>query len=338
MQIIDDSIDFSVYMRETDASANVRPASSYTQGLKDRLRAKRDTRLVHLPWRKSVANFDFRPGETTVWAGVNGHGKSAITRQVSLSLMAQGQRVCVANFEAKPLVTMQHMARMFIGLNPVAPEFQNEAGMAQIDQLYDTFSDFTDTRLWFYDQSGTTETRKVIGMVRYCAKELKINHIVVDNLAKCVADEDDYNGQKAFVEEMCAIAKDYGCHIHIVHHLKKPPKETDKPDKSDVKGSGSIVDQPDNLFLVWRNKAKEEAVKAGIDSKGQEPDQVLFCRKQRNYEGSGEGEPSILLWWHRDAGQYVSNPGDQPMNFEMYPHEEFHSFASGQHSGGNEDF
>ena len=234
MQLIDDSIDFSVYMRETDASANVRPASFYTQSLKDRLRAKRDQRLVYLPWNKVRANFDFRVGEVTVWAGVNGHGKSAITRQVAISLMSQGQRVCVANFEAKPLVTMQHMARMFIGMNPLAPEFQSDEGMAQIDQLYDSFSDFSDTRLWFYDQAGTTETRKVIGMVRYCAKELKINHIFVDNLAKCVADEDDYNGQKAFVEEMCAIAKDHQCHIHVVHHLKKPPKETDKPDKSDV--------------------------------------------------------------------------------------------------------
>ena len=142
----------------------------------------------------------------------------------------------------------------------------------------------------------------------------------MENLAKCVKAEDDYNGQKWFVDEMMVIAQDYGVHIHIVHHLKKPPKETDRPDKGDVKGSGSIVDQPDNLFLVWRNKAKEEERKAGGMGKDMEPDQILFCRKQRNYEGSGEGEPSIALWFHRDAGQYLASETDRPMFFPNYPH------------------
>lgn len=321
MNVLDDTIDFALYMTETDASANVRPASSYTQSLKDRLRARAKQTFVYLPWYKARENFDFRKSEVTLWAGINGHGKSLVTNQVALSLMSQGQRVCIANFESKPTVTMQRLARMYCGTNPFSPEYQQDAGIEMLEQLYDQFSNFTETRLWFYDQMGTTKTDKVIGMVRYCAKELKLDHIFVDNLAKCVADEDDYNGQKAFVEEMCAIAKDYQCHIHVVHHLKKPPKETDKPDKSDVKGSGAIVDQPDNLFLVWRNKAKEESRKAGDNKKDAEPDQVLYCRKQRNYEKTGEGEPTILLWWHADAGQFVGNPGDVPMCFDNFPNE-----------------
>jgi hypothetical protein len=38
---------------------------------------------------------------------------------------------------------------------------------------------------------------------------------------KCVAGEDDYNGQKTFVDELTAIARDYGMHIHLVHHIKQ---------------------------------------------------------------------------------------------------------------------
>ena len=316
----DDMIDFDLYLRETDAQVKVKPASSYKQALKDRLRGRREQRLVYLPWDKTRDSFDFRKGEVTIWAGMNGHGKSLVTSQVALSLMGQGERVVIASFELKPVVTMQRLARMFVGMNPFSPEFQCDAGIAEVEKLYDEFSDWTDGRLWLYDHVGSAEGSKVVGMARYCAKEAGITHIVIDNLAKCVKAEDDYNGQKAFVDEMMTIAQDYGVHVHIVHHLKKPPKETDKPDKSDVKGSGAIVDQPDNLFLVWRNKGKEEDRKAGQNKRREEPDQILFCRKQRNYEGNGEGEPSIALWFNRDAGQFVGAESDGAMVFDIYPH------------------
>jgi twinkle protein len=317
---LSDDIDFTIYERETDAKANVKPASTYIQALKDRLRTRKQQRFVYLPWTKTQESFDFRPGEVTIWAGQNGHGKSQVTTQVALSLMGQGERVCIASFEMKPVATLQRMARMFLGMNPLSPEFMGDEGIEALDAEYSTFGGWTDTRLWLYDQTGTTEASKVIGMVRYCGKELKINHVFVDNLAKCVKGEDDYNGQKMFVDEMTAIARDHQCHVHVVHHLKKPPKETDRPDKSDVKGSGSIIDQPDNLFLVWRNKAKEDDRKEGKGMKSTEPDQLLYCKKQRNYEGSGEGEPTIALWFDRDAGQYLAAEGERPMFFPNFPH------------------
>ena len=110
--------------------------------------------------------------------------------------------------------------------------------------------------------------------------------------------------------------------IHIVHHLKKPAKEADMPDKHDSKGSGSITDQVDNVMMVWRNKPKEEMgrAKGHNSTKQTEPDTYLLCRKQRNYEGSGDGEPTISLWRHRDAGCFVANSGDSAQFFANYPH------------------
>lgn len=316
----DDLIDFSLYLKETDAQTKVKRSTDYLQSLKDRLRGRKNRSCVFLPWEKTQESFEFRPGEVTIWAGQNGHGKSLVTSQIALSLIGQCQKVVIASFELKPVVTMQRLARMFVGMNPYSPEFQDERGVAAVEELYDEFVGWTNNWLWLYDHTGSIEGEKIIGMARYCAKELGINHIFVDNLAKCVKAEDDYNGQKAFIDEMMVIAQDYGVHVHIVHHLKKPPKETDRPDKSDVKGSGSIVDQPDNLFLVWRNKAKEEDRRERANKRQEEPDQVLFCRKQRNYEGAGDGEPTIALWFDRDAGHFVANAGDPPQFFPNYPH------------------
>lgn len=328
-EILDDSIDFTAYMAETEAKARVRRAVDYVPALKKRLRGRAKQRFLYLPWEKTRENFDFRGGETTIWAGQNGHGKSHVSRVVALSLMGQGDRVCVANLEAKPTVTLQAMARMYLGKNQFSPEFQSDSGIRAVEQLYDKFGAWTDGKLWLYDQMGTTDPQRVLGMAKYCAQELGIKQIFIDNLAKCVRDEDDYNGQKWFIEQVISIARDFDVHMHVMHHLKKPARETDKPDKGDVKGSGAIVDQPDNLMLVWRNKAKEEARKANKPDHQEEPDQVLFCRKQRNYEGTGDGEPTISLWLHRDSQQFVGSAHAGPLVFDQpYPHKPVPQYQS----------
>lgn len=321
-EFIDDTIDFAAYLQDTDAKTKVKPAADFVGEAKERLRSRAKTKRTFLPWPKCNDSFEFRRGEVTVWAGQNGHGKTAVTTQTVLSLVGQDERICVASFEMKPVTTIGNMVRMFSGTNPFSPEFQEADGLAALDAIYDEFGGWTTGRLWLYDQTGTARTDTVLGMVKYCAQELGITHIFIDSLMKCVKDEDDYNGQKAFVDQLCALAKDCDIHVHLVHHLKKPSKEGDMPDKHDTKGSGSITDQVDNLFMVWRNKPKEDAYKAkGAQSNKQtEPDCYLLCRKQRNYDGSHDGEPTIGLWRDRDSSQFLGQAGDPVQFFPNYPH------------------
>ena len=321
-EFLDDSIDFEAYLEDTEAQTKVKPAADFVDDAKARLRHKLSEPKTFLPWPKTNENFYFRPSEVTVWAGQNGHGKTDVTSQIALSLLGQGERVCIASFEMKPLVTIQRLIRMFSGTNPNAPEYQTDEGITALEELYDDFGHWTKQKMWLYDQTGTARPETVLGMVKYCAQELKITHVFIDSLMKCVKDEDDYNGQKAFVDQLCALAKDCNIHIHLVHHLKKPAKETDLPDKHSTKGSGSITDQVDNLFMVWRNKAKEDDYRAkGVMSTQQtEPDCYLLCKKQRNYEGVADGEPIVSLWRHRDAGQFIAEYGSEAQFFVNYPH------------------
>jgi twinkle protein len=129
--------------------------------------------------------------------------------------------------------------------------------------------------------------------------------MVIDSLMKCVRGEDDYNGQKALVDELCAIARDHSIHIHLVHHIRKLENEAKKPDKSDVKGSGAITDQVDNVLLVWRNKADQQSRKAA------DPDAALICCKQRH----GEWEGGINLWFDKESQQYLEHPETPPIDF-----------------------
>jgi len=314
--ITEDEIDFERYEKETDHKQKVKPAALWVEELIARIKSPIIQPRAVMPWRKTHGQVQFRPGEVTVWGGANGQGKSLVTGQIALSLCSQGEKVCIASFEMKPMKTLERMGRQWSGENPDHPAFRGhqEAQNRMID-LYEQFRDWTNGRLWLYDQQGTVSATQVCAVVRYCAKERGITHFFVDSLMKCVAEEDDYNGQKRIVDELTAIARDYGIHIHLVHHIKKPANEDHKPTKYDYKGSGSVTDQVDNVISVWRNKIKEKAREDGKQVSDGEPDALLICDKQRH----GEWEGKIGLWFHKDSMQYLGVCGEDPLSLYLHP-------------------
>lgn len=299
MQILSpDDIDFSAYERETETRQRVRPAKAYLGEMIERIGQPIVIEGLPLPWAKARDVFRFRPGEMTLWAGVNGHGKSLLTGMVALDLMFAEQRVCIASFEMKPHATLSRMLRQWCGYPPenLAPH--------KLRDLYEQFAGQADKRLWFYDQQGMVNASRMISVARYCAKELRVQHLVIDNLSKCVRGTDDYNAQKDFVNELTAIARDYGTHIHLVHHIRKLENELKRPDKTDVKGAGEITDQVDNVWLIWRNKADR--------STSLDPDAAAICCKQRH--GTG-WEGGINLWYHAASQQFLETAGAPIINF-----------------------
>jgi twinkle protein len=235
---------------------------------------------------------------------------------VAMSLAAQDEKVCLASFEMKPQVTLQRMIRQYAETNPFSHEYQGDKGLAMLTDIYKEFGGWTKKKMWLYDQQGTVKPDQVIAVGRYCAKELGVTHYFIDSLTKCVRGEDDYNGQKEFVDRLTALARDNGIHVHLVHHLKKLSDENAKPGKFDAKGSGAIGDLVDNMMIVWRNKAKEDKRQAGLAQTPGDPDALLMCRKQRN----GDDEPITKLWFDRDSTQFVAEEGARLLYMPLYPH------------------
>ncbi len=299
--------DFAEYMRSSEAHAKVIPASNYRDAVKQAMFAPRKP-SPGLPWSKTLDNVQFRPGETSLWVGANGSGKSMLLSQVMLGLMRQGERAVIQSFEMKPVAQLQRMLR------------QTSQNDAPGEQSVDALCDWLAGKCWFYDQQGTVTTPMVYAVCRYSADRLGAGHVVIDSLMKCVRGEDDYNLQKDFVDEVTSIARDTGLHIHLVHHIKKPDDDSRVPNKYDAKGSGSITDQVDNCFVIWRNKPKErleDRVARGEEVSGKKeeallnaPDMLVVCDKQRN----GEWEGRISLWFHRASLQYCADSRRRPMD------------------------
>jgi twinkle protein len=312
-----DTLDLAAYMAETEPKQKVKSAHVFVQEMIDDLGVVRREKRAFLPWDKTHGLFHFRPGEVTLWAGVNGQGKSMLSGLCAMSLCTQGERVCIASFEMKPRRTLQRMMRQWTGQNaPEESEHDSGEVLEVFRDLYSQFQDWSKGVLWLYDQQGTVKTPLLVAVLRYCADQLKIQHFFIDSLMKCISDEDDYNAQKRFVDELTVIARETGMHIHLVHHMKKLSDESKLPDKMDVKGSGSITDQVDNLLMVWRNKPKERNVQAGKAVAENEPDAMLICEKQRN----GEWEGRVQLWFDKASQQYLGAHDAQPLDMWNFPH------------------
>ena len=291
--IRDTDIDYNRYLRAEEVSS-VRPASDYAESTIEYMYGPKANAGGYLPWRRTHSNIRLRPAEFSIWAGVNGHGKSGLLNQVMLWLNTQSELACIASMEMTPEATMKRYYRQYSGREDPSPKLIREE-----------IGPWSDGKLWLYDKQGTVSAEKILAVIRYCFAELKVSHFVVDSLLKCGLAEDDYNGQKAFANDLFDIAKEYHGHIHLVCHSRKRETERKPMDKFDIKGSGSLADIADNIFTVWKNKAKLDDPEKHVDA----VDAVLICDKQRH----GEWEGRIPLWYHKPSFQCLAAPSNSPM-------------------------
>ena len=282
-----DDIDWELWQEETAPKRKIKEKSHYAEQIKEYFEGSLIKRGSSIPWDEHGFFVGIRPSEVSVWAGINGHGKSLLLGQVALSLTAQDQKCLIASFEMRPEITLARMARQATGMKIPSP-------MALMQ-----FHDWKKDHMYLLDHHGMIDANSMLAVCRYAAGELGVQHVVIDSLMKCVKGEDDFNGQKDFVNSLCAIAQDTGLHIHLVHHMRKGADEKHLPGKFDLKGSGSITDQVDNVFIVWRNKSKaQDRQENGVVDEST-PDALLICEKQR----TGEWEGRMPLWFEPDSQQ-----------------------------------
>lgn len=216
---------------------------------------------IKLPWPityKTEEKALLRPAETTVWAGVNGHGKSISLSQILVDAMHQGYRTCLASMEMPPRKVGHKMVRQITDTK--------QPNQFQIDKSYELL----DNSCWMFDLVGRAKTERLLSVFEYARKRYGIDLFVIDSLAKCGLAEDDYNGQKSFVEDIVEFAHKHNVHVVLVMHIRKGENEKKIPSKMDIKGTGGITDMVENVFIWWRNKEEDR-----------EFDAILNCEKQR---------------------------------------------------------
>lgn len=296
MIVTPDSTNFDKYLKPPVEQANVHAPTTYVEQVKALFDRETEGYGYVLPWAKTHEKIRVRPSEVSIWAGINGHGKSLLLSQVILGLMRQGAKVCLASFEMTPAATLHRMVQQAASTEMPSIAF------------IDAFHDWADQKLFLYDQKGTVKTDRVYALMRYANKELGCDQMVIDSMMKCgLHVNEGWDSQKDFMDTLTSIATDTGMHVHLVAHSKKQETERQRMDKMGVKGAGELTDMVDNLYLVHRNKAKEESLAKGKTDKADEADTYLANDKQRNGRPGSEG--TYRLWLDRRSGAFVEVPG-----------------------------
>ena len=282
-------------------SQSIRPSSDFVEDAMDRLENGVTAFGDPLPWQKTHDDFRFREGEVTIWAGVNGSGKSLVMRQTTMEF-ANETKVLIASMEMLGSATVARMMRQASGVSQPNRSFA------------DRFVERTSDSVWIYDQVGTVKPDQILGMIHWSAEKLGVKHIMIDSLVKCGVDQEKNSPQRDFVDSLCSAAKEHKVHVHLVVHIRKPAQhgEFKMPTKFDIKGAGEITDLADNVLIISRN-GKKEYMKMKGDSgfNPQSPDGYILCAKQRH----GEWDGIWTFWWHEKSQQWISQQGAGAMPY-----------------------
>jgi twinkle protein len=254
-----------------------------------------------LPWKKTHQAVKLRPGELSVWAGINGHGKSQIVSNVVAYEAVNGVRCCVASMEWRTPAWGLRMVRQVAALAETTESYARTVVQA------------LSSTLWTFHVSGSAKADRILDVFKYARRRYRIELFVIDNLTKCGFADDDYAGQKKFVEALADFARDNDCHVLLVAHMRKGESEDHASGKFGVKGSGGITDMAATVVEVWRNKGRERALIDAEQSRESLPekyqaegprgmDTMLYVHKQ-NATGI---EPAIALWFSKDCGQFLA--------------------------------
>jgi twinkle protein len=202
-----------------------------------------------------------RRGELlTVTAG-SGIGKSAFVREIAYHLLALDETVGMLMLEENPKRTLLGM--MGIALNK--PIHISREGVTQ-DDLHRAFDDVCGHgRLYLYDHFGSTDVENLVDRVRYMAKGLGCNWIVLDHLSIVVSGLGDGDERRLIDNAMTmlrTLVEETGIGLILVSHLKRPDgnkghEEGATTSLSQLRGSHAIAQLSDIVIGLERNQQSD---------------------------------------------------------------------------------
>lgn len=287
-------IDWDRYvLDDSDLQRFVDPSTLVTR-ISDVLHGRGDRSGLPLLWVQNKDRVHIRRAKLALWAGINHHGKTAMLKQLCLHLVQGGEKVCIASLEESPEETMADMTNMAIP----------DTDVRESDDWIDTLCGWLSGKLWLYNQTRMMDPQRILALMAYAAKEKGCTHFVLDSLMRTGLAQDDYEGQRVFVNQLTNYASQLNMGIHLVHHIVKRD-ESEVPGRDSIRGGGAITDQADQVFIVWRDTSED---KSPID-----PDGLLVVAKNRgirplNWIGK------IQLHMHK-SGQFRRALQDSPVHY-----------------------
>lgn len=293
---------------------------------------------LQLPWEFP---FRIRPGELTVWTGIEKSGKSTVLGYALVCLIAQGERALLASFEVPPVKSLKKLSRQVYGgllydpkkVEALAARAASEAERSEAlgnyreecREVANEAFNYLAKSLWIYNHVGIGQWRDLLEDIRWARRRHGITQVVVDNFMRLGIVKDDYAQQAEAITAFAAAAIELDIHIHmVVHQNKSEGKRSGSGDsgKRTVSGAFEIIANAHNIVEVQRDVKKGERVselyekrKIGVikEEAFEEERKTLESIPDGKFilHAAREGEhqnASKYLWFLWAAQQYADRP------------------------------
>lgn len=282
--------------------AVLKNASEFANETLDRMYSQDPQTRRGIPLPFGSYPFHLRWNEWTAVTGINGSGKTMLLNFLLLYLKKLGYNACIASMEVPGGQTLEYMIQQATG-SELPPRPVAEGGVRWISE-----------GVWFYDRVGKSNWKEMLEVFRYAYRRYGCRFFVIDSLMKLGISMEDLDAQGEFFTALSDLVRDLPIHVFLVAHPRKSKSDIEVIGKMDIKGSGELTDQAHNVWVIFRNKAKERDIGKMIKFKDDEakitakrrakPDAQLIVTKQRNDRGD---EPEIDLWFINTCKQYFGH-------------------------------
>lgn len=202
----------------------------------------------------------FRPGEVSIWSGMNSSGKSTFLGQLLLEAVDQGQAVCAYSGELPDRVFRYWLELQAVGPRGLETINQEPNGVVYRPQpgLQKLVRDWYRDKLFLYQGGSMKKVGQLTEVFVSAAREYSCRVFLLDNLTMTVSRlqaRDQYRAQRELILDMVGFARENGAHVHIVVHPRKTVSVSQLT-KNDIGGSGDITNLADNVLVLARPRPK----------------------------------------------------------------------------------
>lgn len=223
-----------------------------------------------------------------------GQGKSQVAKEIAFHLIQNGLRIGYVALEESNLKTLIGL----LSLHLSTPYHLNKITSEDKDKMEWAMNDLQLSRkLYLYDHWGSLDEDNLMARLRFLAKGLDCDFIVLDHISIVVSGLDTADERRTIdvlMTKLRSFVQETKVGLIIISHLKKPYggrgyEEGAQTSINSLRGSASIAQISDNVFGLER------------DQQGDEPD-LVTVRILKN-RLSGETGVACYLRYNRDTGR-----------------------------------
>lgn len=268
-------------------------------------------------------------GDTTVWSGKRGEGKSTVLGQTLLGSIHQGFAVCAYSGELRAERFKDWLYLQAAGpVNLYEAKDQSGRTWSRVPaQVIRAIDEWLDEKFFLYDIkiAAAHDEDKIMSIFEYAFRRYGCRVFSIDNLMttnlKRMNEKDYFRAQANFIGRCESFAKANNVHMHIVAH---PKKKDDVSDADDIGGSGDIGNWADNIITIKRltdSQVKENGYDAGLTllksrwTGDRAKIALKYEKKSHRYYGI-QGNPNWRFGWDTMSQTVITDlPDDTDLPF-----------------------